>query len=97
MGTWTPCKSISKRMPMDMEDVYYGDHAPYPNIVTLNGAHDDEDAVHHVMELCKGGELFAGSPCRATTPSVCRGSPHPHHRYEALLQSKPLAEQHVQA
>uniref|UniRef100_A0A8R7JW07 Uncharacterized protein n=1 Tax=Triticum urartu TaxID=4572 RepID=A0A8R7JW07_TRIUA len=57
MGAW---KSISKRMPVDVEDVCQEVEimAPHLNVVTLNGAHDDENVVHHVMELCKGGELL---------------------------------------
>ncbi|KAH9651794.1 calcium-dependent protein kinase 33 [Citrus sinensis] len=29
-----------------------------PNIVELKSAHEDETAVHVVMELCQGGDLF---------------------------------------
>ncbi|VAI23879.1 unnamed protein product [Triticum turgidum subsp. durum] len=60
------CKSISKRKlrtPVDVEDVRREveimRHMPlHPNIVSLSAAYEDEDAVHLVMELCEGGELF---------------------------------------
>nr|AAN11310.1 calmodulin domain protein kinase 1 [Ceratopteris richardii] len=60
------CKSISKgklRTPIDIEDVRREvdimRHLPkHPNIVTLEGVYEDENAVHLVMELCEGGELF---------------------------------------
>lgn len=32
--------------------------AGQPNIVELKGAYEDKQAVHLVMELCAGGELF---------------------------------------
>ena len=60
------CKSISKkklRTAVDIEDVRreveilkrLPDH---PNIVFLKDTFEDENAVHIVMELCEGGELF---------------------------------------
>lgn len=60
------CKSISKgklRTPIDIEDVRREvdimRHLPkHPNIVTLEGVYEDDNAVHLVMELCEGGELF---------------------------------------
>ncbi|KAI5673649.1 hypothetical protein M9H77_14013 [Catharanthus roseus] len=60
------CKSISKkklRTAVDIEDVRREveimKHLPkHPNIVTLKDTFEDEDAVHIVMELCEGGELF---------------------------------------
>lgn len=60
------CKSISKkklRTPVDIEDVRREveimKHLPqHPNIVTLKDTYEDDDAVHIVMELCEGGELF---------------------------------------
>jgi calcium-dependent protein kinase len=60
------CKSISKsklRTPVDVEDVRREvaimQHMPsHPHIVTLRAAYEDENAVHLVMELCEGGELF---------------------------------------
>lgn len=60
------CKSISKtklRTAVDVEDVrrevQIMKHLPeHPNIVTLKAAYEDDEAVHIVMELCEGGELF---------------------------------------
>ena len=60
------CKSISKcklRTPVDIEDVrrevvIMHHLPPHPNIVGLRSVYEDENAVHIVMELCEGGELF---------------------------------------
>ncbi|KAM7500190.1 hypothetical protein LguiA_024604 [Lonicera macranthoides] len=60
------CKSISKkklRTRVDIEDVKREveimKHLPkHPNIVTLKATYEDDSAVHLVMELCEGGELF---------------------------------------
>lgn len=60
------CKSISKkklRTAVDIEDVRREveimKHMPkHPNVVSLKDAFEDDDAVHIVMELCEGGELF---------------------------------------
>ncbi|MBA0615515.1 hypothetical protein Godav_015641, partial [Gossypium davidsonii] len=60
------CKSISKkklRTAVDIEDVRREveimKHLPkHTNIVTLKDTYEDDDAVHIVMELCEGGELF---------------------------------------
>lgn len=60
------CKSILKkklRTAVDIDDVRREveimKHLPkHPNIVTLKDAYEDDDAVHIVMELCEGGELF---------------------------------------
>ncbi|KAF5725475.1 hypothetical protein HS088_TW23G00197 [Tripterygium wilfordii] len=60
------CKSISKkklRTAVDIEDVRREveimKHLPkQSNIVTLKDTYEDDTAVHIVMELCEGGELF---------------------------------------
>ena len=60
------CKSISKkklRTAVDIEDVRREveimKHLPkHPNIVSLKDTYEDDNAVHLVMELCEGGELF---------------------------------------
>lgn len=60
------CKSISKkklRTSIDIEDVRREveimKHLPkHPNIVSLKDTYEDDTAVHIVMELCEGGELF---------------------------------------
>lgn len=65
-GDTFACKSISKkklRTPVDIEDVRREveimRHMPrHPNIVTLKDTYEDDNAVHLVMELCEGGELF---------------------------------------
>eukprot|EP00252_Welwitschia_mirabilis_P021500 TRINITY_DN5531_c0_g1_i1.p1 TRINITY_DN5531_c0_g1~~TRINITY_DN5531_c0_g1_i1.p1 ORF type:complete len:532 (+),score=105.41 TRINITY_DN5531_c0_g1_i1:987-2582(+) len=60
------CKSISKRKlrtAIDIEDVrrevaIMNSLPKHPNIVSLRATYEDENAVHIVMELCEGGELF---------------------------------------
>ncbi|XP_076898522.1 calcium-dependent protein kinase 7-like [Bidens hawaiensis] len=60
------CKSILKkklRTSFDIEDVQREveimKHLPkHPNIVTIKDTYEDNNAVHIVMELCEGGELF---------------------------------------
>ncbi|CAN6219281.1 unnamed protein product, partial [Urochloa humidicola] len=65
-GEALACKSISKkklRTAVDVEDVRREveimRHLPkHPNVVTLRDTYEDDNAVHLVMELCEGGELF---------------------------------------
>ncbi|KAK3139796.1 hypothetical protein QOZ80_5AG0390430 [Eleusine coracana subsp. coracana] len=60
------CKSIAKRKLVtdeDVEDVrreiqIMHHLAGHPNIISIVGAYEDAVAVHVVMELCAGGELF---------------------------------------
>ncbi|KAL0921694.1 hypothetical protein M5K25_008794 [Dendrobium thyrsiflorum] len=60
------CKSISKkklRTAVDIEDVrrevqIMRHMPPHPNVVSLKDTFEDDNAVHIVMELCEGGELF---------------------------------------
>lgn len=60
------CKSIAKRKLLtdeDVEDVrreieIMHHLAGHPNVVSIKGAYEDAVAVHVVMELCAGGELF---------------------------------------
>ncbi|XP_010508676.1 PREDICTED: calcium-dependent protein kinase 14-like [Camelina sativa] len=60
------CKSILKKKlktSIDIEDVKREveimRHMPeHPNIVALKETYEDDKAVHLVMELCEGGELF---------------------------------------
>ncbi|XWS43149.1 hypothetical protein CRYUN_Cryun16bG0077900 [Craigia yunnanensis] len=65
-GDTFACKSISKKKLMtavDIEDVRREveimKHLPtHLNIVSLKDTYEDDNAVHLVMELCEGGELF---------------------------------------
>lgn len=65
-GEKLACKSISKkklRTKVDIDDVKREveimKHLPHhPNIVSLKATYEDSNAVHLVMELCEGGELF---------------------------------------
>ncbi|KAF6158579.1 hypothetical protein GIB67_040093 [Kingdonia uniflora] len=65
-GDTFACKSISKkklRTAVDIEDVrreveIMKHLPPHPNIVRLKDTYEDDVAVHLVMELCEGGELF---------------------------------------
>ncbi|KAG2683453.1 hypothetical protein I3760_10G031600 [Carya illinoinensis] len=65
-GETFACKSISKnklRTAVDIADVRREveimKHLPaHPNIVSLKDTYEDDRAVHIVMELCEGGELF---------------------------------------
>ncbi|MBA0815361.1 hypothetical protein Gohar_000141, partial [Gossypium harknessii] len=60
------CKSIAKRKLLtdeDVEDVrreiqIMHHLAGHPNVISIKGAYEDAMAVHVVMELCAGGELF---------------------------------------
>lgn len=60
------CKSIAKRKLLtdeDVEDVrreiqIMHHLAGHPHVIAIKGAYEDAVAVHLVMELCKGGELF---------------------------------------
>ncbi|KAF6985282.1 hypothetical protein CFC21_003168 [Triticum aestivum] len=65
-GQKLACKTISKRKlstKEDVEDVRREVQIMYhlagqPGVVELKGAYEDKHAVHLVMELCAGGELF---------------------------------------
>ncbi|XP_044505230.1 calcium-dependent protein kinase 32-like [Mangifera indica] len=65
-GETYACKSISKkklRTAIDIEDVrreveIMRQLPKHPNIVSLKDTYEDDNAVHLVMELCEGGELF---------------------------------------
>lgn len=65
-GETFACKSISKkklRTAVDVEDVrreveIMKHLAKHLNIVSLKDTYEDDNAVHLVMELCEGGELF---------------------------------------
>lgn len=65
-GEQFACKSISKkklRTAVDIEDVrreveIMKHITKHPNIVSLKDTYEDDNAVHLVMELCEGGELF---------------------------------------
>ncbi|KAJ6792287.1 calcium-dependent protein kinase 11-like [Iris pallida] len=65
-GRELACKSIAKRKLVTEEDVedvrreiqIMHHMAGHPNIIKILGAYEDAVAVHLVMELCAGGELF---------------------------------------
>ncbi|CAM8989304.1 unnamed protein product [Rhodiola kirilowii] len=65
-GKHYACKSIAKRKLLtadDVEDVrreieIMHHLAGHPNVIRIKGAYEDAVAVHLVMELCGGGELF---------------------------------------
>lgn len=84
-GELFACKSISKRKLTHKEDiedvrreVQIMHHLTgHPNIVELKGAFEDKNAVHLVMELCAGGELFdriiaKGKYSEREAAAVCR-------------------------
>ncbi|GLT50040.1 hypothetical protein SLA2020_235520 [Shorea laevis] len=60
------CKSIAKRKLLTEEDVedvrreiqIMHHLAGHPNVISIKEAYEDAMAVHVVMELCSGGELF---------------------------------------
>ncbi|XP_022742505.1 calcium-dependent protein kinase 1-like isoform X2 [Durio zibethinus] len=60
------CKSIAKRKLTTHDDVddvrreiqIMHHLAGHPNVISIKGAYEDSVAVHVVMELCAGGELF---------------------------------------
>ncbi|WMV06924.1 hypothetical protein MTR67_000309 [Solanum verrucosum] len=60
------CKSIAKRKLLTDEDVddvrreiqIMHHLSGNPNVISIKGAYEDAVAVHVVMELCTGGELF---------------------------------------
>ncbi|KAG2567985.1 hypothetical protein PVAP13_7NG283100 [Panicum virgatum] len=79
------CKSVSKRKLVrraDVEDmrreITILQHlSGQPNVAEFKGAFEDADAVHLVMELCTGGELFdritaKGSYSERQAAAVCR-------------------------
>ncbi|WOL00401.1 calcium-dependent protein kinase 29-like [Canna indica] len=65
-GAMFACKSISKhrlRSSVDVEDVrreveIMRGMPEHPNVVRLHDVFEDNGAVHLVMEICEGGELF---------------------------------------
>ncbi|GJN13497.1 hypothetical protein PR202_gb00207 [Eleusine coracana subsp. coracana] len=65
-GELLACKSISKRRlrsSVDIEDLQrevaiMRSMPAHPNVVRLREAFEDNEAVHLVMEVCEGGELF---------------------------------------
>jgi calcium-dependent protein kinase len=65
-GKHFACKSIAKRKLVTEEDVedvrreiqIMHHLSGHPNVVSIVGAYEDAVAVHLVMELCAGGELF---------------------------------------
>ncbi|KAM3288387.1 calcium-dependent protein kinase 26 isoform X1 [Capsicum chacoense] len=65
-GNKYACKSIAKRKlltPEDVEDVRREIQIMHhlsgnPNVISIKEAYEDSVAVHVVMELCSGGELF---------------------------------------
>ncbi|KAK9072727.1 hypothetical protein SSX86_009162 [Deinandra increscens subsp. villosa] len=65
-GNHFACKSIAKRKLLTEEDVedvrreieIMHHLSENPNVVSIKGAYEDSVAVHLVMDLCSGGELF---------------------------------------
>ncbi|KAK1563279.1 hypothetical protein Q3G72_025328 [Acer saccharum] len=66
MGKEFNCKSIAKRKLTTVEDVedvrreirIMHHLAGHPNVIQIVDAYEDAVAVHVIMELCAGGELF---------------------------------------
>ena len=65
-GQELACKPIAKRKlttPEDVEDIrreiqIMHHLSGHPNVIQIVGAYEDAVAVHVVMEICAGGELF---------------------------------------
>ncbi|XWS56098.1 hypothetical protein CRYUN_Cryun09bG0057200 [Craigia yunnanensis] len=65
-GKECACKSIAKRKLTTHDDVddvrreiqIMHHLAGHPNVISIKGVYEDSVAVHVVMELCAGGELF---------------------------------------
>ncbi|XVF07495.1 hypothetical protein REPUB_Repub06bG0143900 [Reevesia pubescens] len=65
-GKECACKSIAKRKLTPHDDVddvrreiqIMHHLSGHPNVISIKGAYEDAVAVHVVMELCAGGELF---------------------------------------
>ncbi|KAJ8900050.1 hypothetical protein K2173_024165 [Erythroxylum novogranatense] len=65
-GKHYACKSIAKRKLLTSEDVedvrreieIMHHLSGHPSVISIKGAYEDAMAVHVVMELCAGGELF---------------------------------------
>ncbi|XP_039002314.1 calcium-dependent protein kinase 1-like [Hibiscus syriacus] len=65
-GKQFACKSIAKRKLTTLDDVddvkreiqIMHHLSGHPNVISIKGSYEDSMAVHVVMELCAGGELF---------------------------------------
>ncbi|KAG9140507.1 hypothetical protein Leryth_027006 [Lithospermum erythrorhizon] len=65
-GTEYACKSIAKRKLETQEDIddvvreieILHHLSGHPNVISIKGSYEDATAVHIIMELCAGGELF---------------------------------------
>ncbi|CAI5985502.1 unnamed protein product [Closterium sp. NIES-65] len=72
-GNFYACKTISKKIietPEEAEDVrrevmFLATLKGHPYIVTLKEALEDKTAIHLIMELCPGGDLFERIKSRA--------------------------------
>jgi calcium-dependent protein kinase len=96
-GELFACKSIAKRKltcKEDIEDVKREVQIMHhlsgiENIVELKGVYEDKHAVHLVMELCAGGELFdriisKGHYSERAAASLCRTIVNVVHRCHSL-------------